>query len=65
MKLHKTILFLLLLFASSDFCQVKLPKLIGDGMVLQRVANVKIWGWASVGEKNYSIYRFNIPCDRK
>lgn len=29
------------------FGQVKLPKLISDGMVLQRDAEVKIWGWAS------------------
>ena len=31
--------------------EVKLPKLVSDGMVLQRDANVKIWGWASDGEK--------------
>ena len=30
--------------------QVKLPKLISDGMVLQRNAEVKIWGWASAEE---------------
>jgi sialate O-acetylesterase len=30
---------------------VKLPKLISDGMILQRDAKVKIWGWASPGEK--------------
>jgi sialate O-acetylesterase len=31
--------------------QVKLPRLISDGMVIQREADVKIWGWASPGEK--------------
>ena len=31
--------------------QVKLPRLIRDSMVLQRDASVKIWGWASKGEK--------------
>ncbi len=31
--------------------QVILPKLISDGMVLQREANIKIWGWASPNEK--------------
>jgi sialate O-acetylesterase len=31
--------------------QVKLPQLVRDSMVLQRDAPVKIWGWASVGEK--------------
>ncbi len=30
--------------------QVKLPKLISDGMVLQRETPLKIWGWASPGE---------------
>ncbi len=30
--------------------QVRLPRLISDGMVLQRDANVKIWGWATPGE---------------
>ena len=31
--------------------QVKLPQLIRDSMVLQRDTKVKIWGWASPGEK--------------
>lgn len=44
-----TILLLLLcLHGKSD---VTLPRLISDGMVLQRQTNIKIWGWASVGEK--------------
>lgn len=30
---------------------VKLPKLISDGMVLQRNTEVKIWGWSSPEEK--------------
>ena len=51
MKLYKTILLFLLILSSPILSQVKLPKLIGDGMVLQRDANVKIWGWASAGEK--------------
>jgi sialate O-acetylesterase len=47
----KTILLFLLFISASAFCQVKLPKLISDGMVLQRDINIKIWGWASEGEK--------------
>ncbi|PWT74143.1 MAG: sialate O-acetylesterase [Bacteroidetes bacterium] len=31
--------------------QVRLPKLISDGMVLQRARPLRIWGWASPGEK--------------
>jgi sialate O-acetylesterase len=50
MKLKKTILFLIFVITTSTFCQVKLPKLISDGMVLQRDTNVKIWGWASSNE---------------
>lgn len=45
----KKILFLLLSFAA--FSDVKLPSLVSNGMVLQRDMPVKIWGWASPGEK--------------
>jgi sialate O-acetylesterase len=55
----------LIAFAFSQYAQadVKLPKLISDGMVLQRDKPLKIWGWASPGEKvtvsfikkNYSV----------
>ena len=31
--------------------QVKLPQLISNGMVLQRDAAIRIWGWALPGEK--------------
>ena len=31
--------------------QVRLPQLVSDGMVLQRDAKIKIWGWAAPGEK--------------
>ena len=31
--------------------EVTLPKLVSDGMVLQRNAPVKIWGWADAGEQ--------------
>ncbi|MCL6217452.1 sialate O-acetylesterase [Zunongwangia pacifica] len=38
------------LFANTLFAQVRLPKLVSDGMVLQRNSIVPIWGWASEGE---------------
>lgn len=39
-------------FASVQLsAQIKLPKLISDGMVLQRDTEIKIWGWASASEK--------------
>ncbi len=39
------------LLALTSFSQVRLPKLVSDGMVLQRDTKVKIWGWATAGEK--------------
>jgi len=33
------------------FSQVRLPRLVNDGMVLQRDTRLKIWGWAAPGEK--------------
>ncbi|MFC6859478.1 sialate O-acetylesterase [Zunongwangia atlantica] len=41
---------LLFLFTNTLLAQVRLPKLVSDGMVLQRNSNVRIWGWASEGE---------------
>jgi sialate O-acetylesterase len=32
-------------------CEIRLPKLVSNGMILQREIPVKIWGWASAGEK--------------
>src|SRR6478609_7893783 len=42
---------LIVLITITSLGQVRLPKLVSDGMVLQRDANVNIWGWASAGEK--------------
>lgn len=47
-------IILSLLFTTAIFTQIRLPKLISDGMVLQRDTELKIWGWASAGE-NVSI----------
>ncbi len=41
----------LLLHFQSAFCQVKLPQLLRDSMILQRDMKMNIWGWASKGEK--------------
>ena len=41
----------ILLIFQTAFSQVRLPRLISDGMVLQRNADVKIWGWAAADEK--------------
>jgi len=44
-------ILMLVLLESTSFSQVRLPKLVSDGMILQRDTKVKIWGWASAGEK--------------
>ena len=45
------ILFFILSALPVINAQVKLPRLIRDSMVLQRDVKVKIWGWATKGEK--------------
>ncbi|WP_447642724.1 MULTISPECIES: sialate O-acetylesterase [Chitinophagaceae] len=45
------ILPLLFLGMSPISAQIKLPRLIRDSMVLQRDTKIRIWGWASIGEK--------------
>ena len=39
-----------ILLATALNAQVRLPRLISDGMVLQRNTDLKIWGWAAPGE---------------
>ncbi|MGI4759412.1 MAG: sialate O-acetylesterase [Janthinobacterium lividum] len=39
-----------LLATTAAPAQVRLPRLVSDGMVLQRDAPVRIWGWARPGE---------------
>ena len=51
LKQNRLILVLSFLVTITLFGQVRLPKLISSGMVLQRNVEVKIWGWASAGEK--------------
>ena len=36
---------------STCFADVKLPKLLSDGIVLQREAQIPVWGWAAPNEK--------------
>lgn len=71
LKHFKAVLLCLLLFTISvSDAQVRLPQLIGDGMVLQRDVKVHIWGWASAGEKikikfNRKVYNVITPADGK
>ena len=52
LRVHmKYILFgLTVLLTSTTKAQLRLPKIFGDSMVLQRNAPVRIWGWASPAE---------------
>lgn len=52
-RLPRSVLFLLFLLLIQNICfaEIRLPKLISDGMVLQRYARTRVWGWASPGEK--------------
>jgi sialate O-acetylesterase len=52
MPLNRLVLSCLLLIINTSIqAQLRLPKLISDGMVLQRDATLKIWGWATPGER--------------
>ncbi|WP_416440363.1 sialate O-acetylesterase [Leeuwenhoekiella sp. A16] len=42
---------LLLLTTATSIAEVRLPKLISDGMVLQRDRKLPVWGWADANEK--------------
>jgi sialate O-acetylesterase len=50
-KFFKQAFFFSLFLAITSSGHVRLPKLVSDGMVLQRDAELKIWGWAASGEK--------------
>jgi sialate O-acetylesterase len=50
-KLGGLVLLLLSFMTLSMVAQVRLPRLVSDGMVLQRDAQVKVWGWAAQREK--------------
>jgi len=41
----------LVFFTSPCLADVRLPKILGSNMVLQRNSDIKIWGWADAGEE--------------
>ena len=51
MKYSVFILMAVLFTLQPAFGKITVPKLLGDGMVLQRDATVKLWGWASAHER--------------
>ena len=51
MRKESCLFFTALLLSFSLFAEVRLPRLFGDNMVLQRDKPIAVWGWASPGEK--------------
>jgi len=39
------------IISQAALCAVKLPRLVSDGMVLQRGSSTKVWGWADPNEQ--------------
>lgn len=59
------IIFFFITFCFAD-AKIKLPKLVSDGMVLQRDQKLKIWGQADSGEKvevNFQNKKYNTVAD--
>ena len=50
MSIKQLLLFFGLSFFQFSQAQIRLPKLISDGMVLQRDVPIQIWGWAAPSE---------------
>jgi len=48
-----------LFFAVAANATVRLPRILSDGVVLQRNDTIRIWGWADAGEK------INVRLDKK
>ena len=44
-------IFALVLFPVVGFCDVRLPSIFSDNLVLQQMSGNPIWGWADPGEK--------------
>ncbi len=49
--MKKIFLLPLILSCFFSFANLKLPKIFGDNMVLQRNKPIPVWGWADAGEK--------------
>lgn len=51
MKKLSILVSVLSIFAFSSFAEIKMPRIFSDNMMLQRNANVNVWGWASPNSK--------------
>lgn len=50
-SLLSLVYLILISFAHNGLADIKLPNVIGSGMVLQRDMAVPVWGWAEAGEE--------------
>lgn len=65
---NPVVLALLIFSALAAEAEVRLPRLIGNGMVLQRDVPLKIWGWADRNEKvtvTFQEQRYKTQADRQ
>jgi len=64
----KTVLLSILFCVYSfTYSQIRLPKLISDGMILQRDVSTKLWGWAAPDERvtlEFNKKEFNTVADK-
>ena len=51
MRRIQSTLLLLALTVMSVSAKVRLPHLIGDNMVIQQLADVRLWGWTDAGKE--------------
>ena len=72
MKKLYFLLWIILLTGAREVvnAQVKLPRLVSDGMVLQRDAEIPVWGWASPNERitisfNGKTYKTKAGADKR
>ena len=50
MKVKFALLSVFLVFGFTGFAQLRLPKIVASGMVLQRDKPITIWGWETAGQ---------------
>jgi len=66
--MKKTAILSLLVFSFLyGSAQIKLPKLISSGMILQRSDTVKVWGWAAASENislDFNKKKYNTKADK-
>jgi sialate O-acetylesterase len=60
MKRNIFLIFSVLMFSFALKAEVKLPKLVSNGMVLQRNEPIRIWGWANAGEEVKATFKNKI-----